>query len=65
MIITEMALEGSFEGYRFNDLMRIALRRNDPAYLADPVSLRYGVMNANDDLRQKLMNPKNWYLPLQ
>ena len=65
MIITEMALEGSFEGYRFNDLMRIALRRNDPAYLADPVSLRYGVMNADAELRQKLMNPKNWYLPLQ
>lgn len=65
MIITEMALEGAFEGYRFNDLMRVALRRNDPSYLADPVSLRYGVMNADADLRQKLMDPKNWYLPLQ
>ena len=65
MIITEMALEGAFEGYRFNDLMRVALRRNDPAYLAEPISLRYGVMNADADLRQKLMDPNNWYLPLK
>ena len=65
MIVTEMALEGAFEGYRFNDLMRIALRRNDPAYLADPVSMRYGLQAPNTELRQKLMEPKNWYLPLK
>ena len=65
MIITEMALEGAFEGYRFNDLMRVALRRNKPEYLAEPISLRYGVMNADADLRQKLMDPNNWYLPLK
>ncbi len=63
MIITEMALEGAFEGSRFNDLMRVALRRNDPAYLADPVSLRNG--KVDNDLRQKLMDPKKWYLPLR
>ena len=62
MIITEMALEGAFEGNRFNDLMRVALRRNDPAYLADPVSRRNPASAA---LRQKLMDPKNWYLPLR
>jgi hypothetical protein len=56
-----MALEGAFEGYRFNDLMRVALRRNDPTYLADPVSQRNGTVNT--DLRQKLMDRKNWYLP--
>jgi hypothetical protein len=69
MIVTEMALEGAFEGYRFNDLMRIALRRNDPAYLAKPISRRNSRSNdENDydsDLRQKLMEPKNWYLPLK
>lgn len=65
MIITEMALEGAFEGYRFNDLMRVALRRNDPAYLADPVSRRKGEADPEaTGLRQKLMDPKNWYLPL-
>ena len=61
LIVTEMALEGAFEGYRFNDLMRVAMRRNDPAYLADPVSKRCGTVDT--DLRQKLMERKNWYLP--
>ena len=63
MIINEMALEGAFEGYRFYDLMRVALRRNDPAYLADPISRRNGLVD--DTLRQKLMITKNWYLPLR
>ena len=63
MIINEMALEGAFEGYRFYDLMRVALRRNDPAYLADPISRRNGLVD--DALRQKLMITKNWYLPLR
>ena len=57
LIITEMALEGAFEGYRFNDLMRVALRRNDPAYLADPVNRRNG--EADMELRQKLLNTRN------
>ena len=62
LIITEMALEGAFEGYRFNDLMRVALRRNDPAYLANAVSRREGTVD--DALRTLLMNSDNWYLPL-
>ena len=67
MIVTEMALEGSFEGYRFNDLMRVALRRNDPSYLAIPISRRNSRTTDDFDaeLRQKLMHTKNWYLPLQ
>lgn len=65
LIIKEMALEGSFEGYRYYDLLRVALRRNSPAYLADPISLR----NSKDGkwdagLRDLLMDPKNWYLPM-
>ena len=63
MIVTEMALEGAFEGYRFYDLMRVALRRNDPGYLARPVSLRNGTTDSN--LQSILMDTKNWYLPLQ
>lgn len=62
MIINEMALEGFFEGYRFYDLMRVALRRDDPAYLADPVSRRNGEVDPS--LRALLMTKKNWYLPL-
>jgi hypothetical protein len=42
--------------------MRVALRRSDPAYLADPVSRRNG--ESDDALRSKLMDSKNWYLPL-
>ena len=57
-----MALEGAFEGYRYYDLMRVALRRGDAAYLADPVSKRNG--ETDDNLRQLLMNTNNWYLPL-
>ena len=68
MIIDEMALEGSFEGYRLYDLMRVAMRRANlgevgaEAYLADPISLRDG--EVNEELRTKLMNQQNWYLPL-
>jgi hypothetical protein len=62
MIVEEMALEGAFEGYRFYDLMRVALRRGDAAYLADPISRRNG--QVNEALRQQLLNPSNWYLPL-
>ena len=61
-IINEMALEGAFEGYRFYDLMRVALRRNAPEYLADPVSRRNGT--TDETLRALLMDRKNWYLPL-
>jgi hypothetical protein len=61
MIIEEMALEGAFEGYRYYDLMRVALRRNAPEYLADPISKQNG--KADDALRALLMDKKNWYLP--
>ena len=62
LIVNEMALEGAFEGYRFYDLMRVALRRGDPAYLADAVSRRNGA--ADEQLRTLLMDRKNWFLPL-
>ena len=63
MIVTEMALETAFEGYRFYDLMRVALRRNDPSYLADAVARRSGV--TDETLRTLLMEKKNWYLPVK
>ena len=62
MIIEEMALEGAFEGYRYFDLLRLALRRGDAALLADPISRRNGTVD--DGLRTLLMDQKNWFLPL-
>ncbi len=58
LIVDEEALELAFEGTRFFDLMRVAHRRNDPAYLANKLALR------NPALKTKLMNEKNWYFPL-
>lgn len=63
LIVTEMALESAFEGKRFFDLMRIALRRDDPAYLADPVSRRAG--EKDEAIYSRLMDTHNWYLPIQ
>ena len=62
MIIDEMALEGAFEGYRYYDLMRVAMRRSSPAYLADAVSRRHGAVD--ESIRAFLMEQKNWFLPL-
>ncbi|MDR2085868.1 MAG: RagB/SusD family nutrient uptake outer membrane protein [Dysgonamonadaceae bacterium] len=61
LICTELALETSFEGNRFQDLMRFALRRNDPAFLAKQVASKH-----EDDYNRIynwLLNKENWYLP--
>ena len=62
-IIEEMALETGFEGHRWYDLMRIAKRRNDPAYLADRVAQKYPE-STREEIRERLMDPKNWYIPI-
>jgi starch-binding outer membrane protein, SusD/RagB family len=64
-LLKEAALENAFEGTRWPDLLRIALRRNDPSIIADKVYnkiLKDGTGNAAA-VRAKLMNPANWYLP--
>ncbi|TKC10452.1 RagB/SusD family nutrient uptake outer membrane protein [Pedobacter polaris] len=64
-LIDEAALELAFEGNRWPDLVRIARRQNNPAFLADRVYqklLKAGNPNAAS-VRAKLMNPANWYLP--
>ena len=48
-LIDEMALETCFEGYRFGDLMRIAMHRAD-----DPGSPAYGGFAENDFLAKRV-----------
>lgn len=64
-LINETALENGYEGTRWPDLLRIALRRDDPAFLADKIYeklLKDGVPGAAE-ARAKLMSRNNWYLP--
>jgi starch-binding outer membrane protein, SusD/RagB family len=66
LIFDEMALETSFEGYRFYDLMRYALRHNDPSYLAKKVAYRStDATYSIPDLYNRLLDTSNWYLPLK
>ena len=59
-IVRELALETAFEGQRYYDLMRVALRRGDATYLADPVSRRNGTRD--EALFARLSYKANWYL---
>ena len=64
-LLKEAALENAFEGTRWPDLLRIALRRGDPSIIADKIYnkiLKDGTGNAAA-VRTKLMDPANWYLP--
>lgn len=60
LILNEAALETAFEGNRFHDLMRVALRRNNNDYLAEKVAAKH--KNNSAAIRQKLMDTNNWYL---
>lgn len=64
-IFEESALEGIFEGWRYYDLIRLSLRRGDNSILADAIAKRNGKDNVDTSLRSKLMDSKNWFLPLQ
>ncbi len=63
LILQEEALEGIFEGYRFYDLMRCAMRNNNPDFIAEMVALRKGKDNYDAALYDALKNG-NWYLPI-
>ncbi len=63
LILKEEALEGMFEGYRFYDLMRYAMRNNDADFVAKTVAYRKGKNNYDATLYESLKNG-NWYLPL-
>jgi tetratricopeptide (TPR) repeat protein len=63
LIIAERALELAFEGKRWSDLVRVAERRGEPAFLADKVAAKFQGTPKYDEIRAKLMDPSNWYLP--
>jgi hypothetical protein len=65
MIVDEEALEFAFEGIRFYDLMRVALRRNNPSYLAARIYQRRGkdrVAEVKAEIGRDLTDTKNWFL---
>jgi hypothetical protein len=65
LIVEERALELAYEGHRWFDLMRIARHREDPAYLADKVAAKFPDEQKREEVRMKLMDMNNWYLPLK
>lgn len=66
MLVDEAGLELAYEGQRWSDLLRVAIRRNDPAFLADKVyaKLQKDGSGAAATARAKLM-AGDWYLPLK
>jgi len=65
LIVEERALELAYEGHRWFDLMRIAKHREDPAYLADKVAAKFNDEQKREEVRNRLMDMNNWYLPLK
>ena len=67
-ILEENALELAFEGSRWGDLVRVALRTGDYSMLADRVADKYelaGDAGTAADIRARLISRENWLLPLE
>jgi hypothetical protein len=68
-IIDEDGLELAYEGYRWADLLRIALKRygTDPNYLANKIGAKFDAAGSPDAaaVRGRLSNKANWYLPFK
>jgi len=60
-LLKEKARETAFEGERFYDLVRIARRRGDPAFLANKVASKFEGEKA-EQIRAHLMDERNWYI---
>ena len=65
MIADEGALEFAFEGLRYYDLVRMALYRNEPAFLADRIYNRRGEAKRPEMeslITKPLTDKNNWFL---
>jgi len=62
LIVDEEALEFAFEGYRYYDLLRVALRRSatDPNYLSDKIKNRRS--GSDTGITADLTDMHNWFL---
>jgi hypothetical protein len=67
-LINEAGLELAYEGQRWSDLLRIALRRNDVNFIADKIydklRLEVGEGKARE-VQARLRNKENWFLPFK
>lgn len=68
-IIDEASLETAYEGYRWADLLRIALRRQatDPNYLSNKIGAKFDAAGSPDAaaVKARLADKANWYLPFK
>jgi hypothetical protein len=73
IIFNEDALELAYEGHRWPDYLRFALRMNrmkagsGTEFLANGIARKFeqaGQPGVAAEVRSRLMNPDNWYLPL-
>jgi hypothetical protein len=63
LLLNENGLEMAFEGTRFYDIMRFAMRQSSPEeFLSTKVATRKGKLNVDAGLKSRLMDRKNWYL---
>jgi hypothetical protein len=65
IILAERALELAFEGHRWFDLVRFARHKESPDFLADMVAEKFSDPVKKEQIRAKLMDEKNWFLPLK
>jgi tetratricopeptide (TPR) repeat protein len=64
LIMQERVLELAYEGKRWFDLVRVAKHRENPDYLASKVSAKFSDPAKAQEIRTKLQNEANWYLPI-